>query len=141
MTNLQEKLKVLRTSRCLSLSGRSTLTYEVGVDPSAGIHMRVINNSGKGLFNPTWVAYDSIEPLLKQAEVLSSSVLAVLFPGASANTPGFVLAILKHLGVIQAVAGQRHTHAYCETGSWKVDLLAEPFTARTGQDDKRKSKR
>lgn len=55
MTDLQEKLKVLRTAQCPSLSGRSTLSYEVGIDPSGGIHVRVTNNSGKGLFNPIWV--------------------------------------------------------------------------------------
>lgn len=141
MNNPQEKLKVLRTDQCPSLSGRSTLTYELGADPAGGIHMRVTHNTGKGQFNPSWVAYEAVEPLLKGADTLSSRVLAVLFPGTSANTPGFVLAILKHLGVIQAVVDQRHAFAYCDTGVWKAHLQAEPSPARAARDDKSKSKR
>ncbi|GAA6121363.1 hypothetical protein [Acidovorax sp. FG27] len=141
MSNPQEKLKVLRTDQCPSLSGRSTLTYELGTDPAGGIHIRVNHNTGKGQFNAGWVGYDAIEPLLKQAKVLSSSVLTVLFPGTSANTPGFMLAVLKHLGIIQAVVDQRHAYAYCDTGVWKVDLQPESATARPAKDDKPKSKR
>lgn len=141
MTTHTQELKVLRTDKCPSLSGRSMLTYELGADPAGGIHMRVTHNTGKGQFNPAWVAYAVIEPLLREAHTLSSRALAVLFPGTSINTPGFVLAVLKHLGVIQAVVDQRHAYAYCDTGFWKVDLETGLTPARATKDDKAKPKR
>ena len=144
MQHKAEPLKVLRTDQCPSLSGRSMLTYELGADPAGGIHMRVTHNTGKGQFNPAWVAYAVIEPLLKAAHTLSSEVLMGLFPGTSVNTPGFVLAVLKHLGVIQAVVDKRHAYAYCDTGVWKLELqqgMAASGTSARSQKDHSKSKR
>lgn len=139
-------ITTLRTDQCLSLSGRSTLTYEIGKDPDDRVHLRVIHNTGKGHHNPSWVAYDAIEPLLMNATSLSASALAKLFAGTSVNTAGFVMAVLKHLGVVQAVVDKRHAYQYVEGADWKALLQApaQPTTQptiRPAKDDKARSKR
>ena len=71
-------ITTLRTDQCPSLSGRSTLTYELGNDPEGRLHLRVTHNTGKGHHNPSWVAYDAVEPLLMAATTLSASALVAL---------------------------------------------------------------
>ena len=119
----------LRTDQCLSLSGRSMLTYELGCDSKERLHLRVTHNTGKGHHNPSWVAYDAVEPLLMAATTLSASALAKLFVGTSVNTAGFVMAALKHLGVLQAVTDKRHAYQYVEGVDWKALLQAPNLPA------------
>ena len=147
-------ITTLRTDQCPSLSGRSTLTYELGNDPEGRVHLRVTHNTGKGHHNPSWVVYDAVEPLLMAATTLSASALAKLFAGTSVNTAGFVMAVLKHLGVLQAVTDKRHAYQYVEGVDWKALLQApsppaiqsakEPTTqptTRPVKDDKVRGKR
>lgn len=139
----QDAITTLRTDQCPSLSARSMLTYELGKDPEERLHLRVTHNTGKGHHNPSWVAYDAVEPLLIQATTLSASALAKLFVGTSANTAGFVMAALKHLGVVQAVADKRHAYQYVET-DWRAQMLRSLQTtevARVAKEDKPRSKR
>ena len=119
----------LRTDQCLSLSGRSMLTYELGCDSNERLHLRVTHNTGKGHHNPSWVDYDAVEPLLMAATTLSASALAKLFVGTSVNTAGFVMAALKHLGVLQAVTDKRHAYQYVEGVDWKALLQAPNLPA------------
>lgn len=142
----QESITTVRTDQCPSLSGRSTLTYEIGHDPEDRMHLRVTHNTGKGHHNPSWVAYDAVEPLLMAAPTLSAAALKTLFAGTSVNTAGFVMAMLKHLGVVQAVVDTRHAYQYVEGADWKTLLLtpAQPATQatpRAAKDDKARSKR
>lgn len=143
MTDINpETITTLRTDQCPSLSGQSTLTYELGTDPEDRLHLRVTHNTGKGHHNPSWVAWEAVKPLLMKAPTLAASALAPLFAGTSVNTAGFVLAVLKHLGVVQAMLEQRHAYQYVETIDWKA-ILQQPVTATRAnkEDAKARSKR
>lgn len=119
MTDIENiEVKTFKVDKCFSLSGRSTLTFELGLDTDKRLHLRVTHNSGKGHHNPDWVAYEAIEPLLMAVETLSASGLATLFQGTSVNTPGFVLAVLKHLGAVQPVPERRNAYQYVNTAEW-----------------------
>ena len=125
MTDIDNpEIQVLQSDQCPSLSGRSTLTFELSTDPAKRLHLRVTHNTGKGHHNPAWVAYDQIEPLLMQAPTLSAAALATLFQGTSVNTAGFVMAVLKHLGAIEAIPEQRHAYRPTDTTDWKVRMRA-----------------
>jgi hypothetical protein len=139
-TDLQA-ITTLRTDQCPSLSARSTLTYELGKDAEGGLHLRVTHNTGKGHHNPSWVAYDALEPLLTQAQSLSASALSTLFAGTSINTAGFVMAVLKHLGIVQAVEDKRHAYRYVESDGWRAQLQAPMEPQRPAKDDKPRGKR
>ncbi len=136
MTDIHpDSITTLRTDQCPSLSGRSTLTYELGTDPEDRLHLRVTHNTGKGHHNPSWVAWEAIKPLVMKAPTLAASALAPLFAGTSVNTAGFVLAALKHLGVVQAAVDQRHAYQYVETTDWKAILQAPSFASRPTKED------
>ncbi len=145
-------IQAFKADKCLSLSGRSTLTFELGLDPEKRLHLRVTHNTGKGHHNPGWVAYEAVEPLLMGAETLSASGLAKLFQGTSVNTAGFVMAVLKHLGAVQAVPDRRNAYQYATTTEWKEakEALAMGVpcaegegqaTSRSAKDEKGRSKR
>ncbi|MFI8616210.1 hypothetical protein ACIGHN_11945 [Acidovorax sp. NPDC077693] len=137
----QEAITTLRTDQCPSLSERSTLTYELGMDTASALHLRVTHNTGKGHHNPSWVALDVVEPLLTKAPTLAASALATLFAGTSVNTAGFVMAVLKHLGIVQAVQDKRHAYQFVEGNDWRTTLRAPVETPRPVKDEKARSKK
>ena len=159
MTDIDNpEIQVLQSDQCPSLSGRSTLTFELGADSEKRLHLRVTHNTGKGHHSPAWVAYDQIEPLLMQAQALSASALATLFQGTSVNTAGFVMAVLKHLGAIQAIPEQRHAYQHVDTTDWRgqvqtlIEAAGVPVSpegdqastnerSRSGREDKGRGKR
>lgn len=137
----QDEITTLRTDKCPSLSGKSTLTYELGKDLKDQLHLRVTHNTGKGHHNRSWVAYVAVEPLLMQAPPLSASSLAKLFAGTSVNGAGFLMAVLKHLKVVMAVMDKRGAYEYVEAIDWKTQLLEPVPAARSAKDDKARGKR
>lgn len=99
------------TKTCPSLSGTSTLTYEVSTTEQDTCY-RVVGNSAAGLFCKDWIPLSSLSPLLTQ-ESISSGTLKVLFPGRSTNSAGFLLAVLVAEGMVRPVEGKsfRYTTA------------------------------
>jgi hypothetical protein len=57
-----DEMKVLKESTCPTLSQRSTLTYEVGCGADRAVHIRIIGNTGKGIFNKDWVSLEELDP-------------------------------------------------------------------------------
>ena len=119
-------MRVLKVDSGPSLSGKSVLTYQVGVDEEGQIHIRILGNTGRGYFSKDWVAHQAINDLLtaKGEEGVSGSVLASLFTGTSANTAGFFLAILKHLGVLTGIEEKRHAYLYGGSEQWLEEMQA-----------------
>jgi hypothetical protein len=91
-------------AECPSLTGRSTLTWQLGRDPRDAENrplFRIAKNSGKGMHSKQWVQVAEIEALLAKATDVTARVLNELYPGRSINCGGFALAILKDLGVVE----------------------------------------
>jgi hypothetical protein len=107
-----DAVRVLKIGRCPSLSEKSELGYEVGVDASTSILFRVVSNSGNGRFNSIWVSLTDIGKLLNQkgSDPITSRVLHPLFQGKSSNTPAFVFAALKAEGLV--IAGEEKDSGY-----------------------------
>lgn len=98
--NTDAGINIVKVDSCPSLTGKSTLTYHIGLDAD-GIHIRVHANTGGGYFSKEWIAFSAIqETLEKQTKPFSSILLKPLFQGKSSNTPAFLLSALKHEGVI-----------------------------------------
>lgn len=96
-----EPLRILKIATCLSLSGRSTLTYHIGCDKSNAIHFRVWANTAAGMFNNTWVSMAEVSKLLSTPEKITSGTLQPLFQNTSRNNAGFTLALLQGEGLIE----------------------------------------
>jgi len=72
--------------------------------------LRLVANTAKGRFSDDWVAWPDLEAVLQAEEALTCSTLQPLFAGKSINSGGFLLAVLRHLGVVQA--GPEGTRGY-----------------------------
>lgn len=97
-------IAITKTATCPSLSGSSTLTYEVGTTEE-DTYYRVVGNSAAGLFCNDWIPLSQITPLLTNSTI-TSATLKELYEGKSSNSKGFLLAVLKAEGLVQQVAGK-----------------------------------
>ena len=131
-------IKPMHTGSCPSISGRSTLTFALGKHETEGTwHLRIVGNSGGGMFCDEWAPGLDIDAVIVGATALTSRSFDVLHPGRSINTAGFVLATLKHLGLIRTNAENSRHHEHVPTQSFvKVAMM----TAIDPGDSAKKSK-
>ena len=107
MTN-EKEMKILKTGECQSLSGKSTLTYQIGLKGDE-IHIALTGNTGKGIFNKDWFDIEKIYSLLaSQNKPITSGSLHGLFEGRSSNSAGFILAVLLKEGILKVSPGNHH---------------------------------
>ena len=122
--NPADAIRILKTASCPSLSAKSTLTYNIGCNAEGEIHFQIIANDGGGFWNDDWVTQQSIQEVLNKQSLghdISSATLRALYPSKSNNSPGFLLAVLKEVGLVQV----SHTNPRCyELGSPKA-FIAE----------------
>lgn len=104
-------IEAIYTGECSSLSGQSTLTYAVGRHPEdQSLHLRIVTNSGGGMFCDEWASGATIDALVQSRTVLVSRSMCELHAGRSINTGGFVLSVLKHLGLVRVNAENSRHH-------------------------------
>jgi hypothetical protein len=131
---------VLKRGSCPTLSGKSTLRYEVGLDPTKAPIVRVTACTGGGFFSNEWVSLAGIRSALQKAKPITAVLLFLLFRGKSVNTPGYLLAVLRAEKLIQALPGKTRIHELCPDwdervasllsgDSGKVKPTAKPSTA------------
>ena len=72
-------IQILAVETCPSVSGSSTLKYQIGMAAESDIHLKTLSSSGSGFVNPTWFALDDILNVLVSHSVetpIKSSHLA-----------------------------------------------------------------
>jgi hypothetical protein len=107
---LENIVKVIHSATCLSLSGKSNITYQVGTDPDSNIYLRIYGNTGGGFFSPEWVSLAEVQQFIADApkdKPLSSWSLHPLFRGKSVNTPAFFMAALVHEKWLRILKGKK----------------------------------
>jgi len=111
----EPSLKIISTSKCQTISGKSTLTYNVGVNTEGLMHIRVLSNSGGGFFSNEWVPLNSITAILGEApdnHPITSINLIPLFKGKSVNTPGYLLAALLNEKLLKPFEDKKRQFTY-----------------------------
>lgn len=104
-------IQEIYTGECPSLSGQSTLTYAIGRNTEdQSLHLRIVANSGGGMFCEDWSSGEAIDALVQSSTVLTSRSLCKLHEGRSINTGGFVLSVIKHLGLVRVNAENSRHH-------------------------------
>jgi hypothetical protein len=119
----QPSLRILKKAQCPTISGKSDLTYNLGCAPNGSIHLRVTENSGGGFFNTDWIALADILRLLKPNAPITAVQLAPLYRQRSANSPGFLAAVLRAEGLIRPKEGKQRVHELCPDWDDRVALL------------------
>lgn len=101
---LEIEFQNVKEDTCPSLSGRSTIIYQVGQTSDKDILIRIVRNSGAGKFNNEWISADTISELIDNADgPFYSSLLIPLYEKKSVNSAGFLMAILKHEGLVKSL--------------------------------------
>ena len=121
---MEEEVRVVKSVICDSVSGKSKLTYELGVLDGKDLQFRITKNSGGGMFCKDWVSMAAVIEVLSDPSVkegIAATAFKSIFAGRSVNTQSFLLAALKGEGVVQA-------HSVKPRGYEVVD--ADAFRAR-----------
>ena len=106
-------VRVLKTATTKTLSGKSTLTYQVGTQEDESVHVRISKNTGGGFFSQEWISLNDIRSVLDEkpeGTPVTSFILQPLFRGKSVNTPAFLLATLVHEKLLRPIKGKKRSH-------------------------------
>lgn len=118
-------IAVVYEGECPSLTGRSTLAYAIGRREQDGtLHLRIVRNSGRGMFCKDWAEATAIEAIVKGGHDLTAKSFLVLHPGKSINTGGFVGSALKDLGLIRANEENTRLHEHVPTTTFEQLVIA-----------------
>jgi hypothetical protein len=101
------------------------LTYHIGSLPDGEVYLRVHSNTGGGFFSQEWIALADILTALKkrpEGKAITSILLNSLLRGKSANTPGFLLAVLLHEKVIRSMQGKLRRHQLADPSVFTVKV-------------------
>ncbi len=99
--------RIIKISTCPTCSGKANLTYHFGVSADNTVYIRVVSNSGGGFFSDEWVKLADIQAALASAPFpVTSFPLIKLFIGKSVNNSGFLLAVIKHEGLVKLLEGK-----------------------------------
>ena len=140
--NPESPVQVLKEDTCPTSSGKSTLGYQVGVDESGAVHLKVSSNDGGGMFSPEWIAFTGIQSALTEwpdDQGVTSMTFRKIFRGKSANTPGFLIAVLVAEGLIEPVPGKTRVHQPCDPATFLASL--DKLKADTGMSAKKPARR
>ena len=109
-TSNTNPIRVLKLGKCDSFSGMNRLTYQLGSRTGNDAYIRVVANSGTGVFTDQWISMDDIENICIKGKALTSWLLFPLFKCKSINTPAFLLAALYHEEVVQKGTKKKRTY-------------------------------
>jgi len=90
-------LKIILTSKCKTLSNKSTLTYNIAADDKDDLSIRIHSNTGGGFFSNEWIPFNNVTTYLNNLpadQPITSTHFTSLLKGKSVNTPGYLLAAL-----------------------------------------------
>ncbi|SDK53437.1 hypothetical protein SAMN05192566_1558 [Methylophilus rhizosphaerae] len=107
--------RIVKVGECLNLSAKFKLIYHIGIDDQDSIMIRVAENEGGGYFSDEWVKLDTILTKLESAKKpLTSFSLHGIFEGKSANTPGFIFAVLYVEGLVERDLDNPRVYVSCD---------------------------
>lgn len=124
-----EELRILKSGSCPSVLGKSTLSYQISCSTDRAIYISIVGNSGGGLFSKKPIALSEIIPLLNSDQI-TSGTLNPVFKGTSANTAGFILAVLLSERIVKLISAiPRKYHLDDLTGfNARISALIDPDT-------------
>ena len=134
-------MRILKTATCKTVTGKSTLTYQIGSLPDSSIHMRISKNTGAGFFSDEWVAVKDIQKALEnipEGSPLTSFLLRSLVKGKSVNTPAFLMAALTHEKLLRVLKGKKRGHEFLDPEGFdaKMDKLVSAKSLTGGMPRK-----
>ena len=130
-------------AECPSITGRSTLTFQAGRMPDQENpvpHLRIAANSGKGMACLDWAPIALIDAVIAKAGSVTARTFDEVHPGKSINTGGFILAIVKDLGVVQPKNDNTRHHERV-AGATVLQALSKRIAEASAADGASKTRR
>ena len=93
-------VRIVSALSCPSVSGKSKLTYHLGLHGSNAV-IRIHGNTGPGIFNDEWIAVSKVIDSLPKGEPFTAFALRSVFKGRSMNSRAFLMAVLSSEGVVR----------------------------------------
>ena len=123
-TTTDPTLRILKSGTCPSLSGKSKLAYEFAAGPTSDLQVRIARNTGGGYFSDQWVKWERLQGVLDKngAKPITCHTLGPLFKVQSVNTPGFLLAVLKHEGLVRPSEEQPRCYERTDPSAFYAEL-------------------
>lgn len=124
-TTTEAQVRVLKNGTCPNLSGKSTLSYRVGVNDAGGIMLQLVGNSNPGCFNNEWVKYADVQALLTKEDhgkAITSFTLVPLYRGKSTNSPSFLFAVLKQEGLVKLSESKKRCYDRCSDAAFLASI-------------------
>ena len=116
-------MRIIKEATCSTLSGKETLTYQIGNNAESEVYLMVTSNSGGGFFSIEWVSLNAAQTLLEKAsQPLTSYALRNLYKGKSANNPAFLMAALKHEGLVVAHPDKQRCYVCAEAAVFNAAI-------------------
>jgi hypothetical protein len=113
----ENPVQVLKEANCPTSSGKSILGYQVGTDDSGAIYLKIASNDGGGYFSNEWIAFTDIQAAVEawpEDQGVTSMTYRKIFRGKSANTPGFLIAVLCAEGLLEPMPKKQRVHQVCD---------------------------
>ncbi len=132
-------VRVIKRGTCKTISGKSDITYQLGVDADDRILLRIHSNDGGGFFSNEWIPIDDILSALESwpdDKPITSVALGKLFRGKSVNSPGFMLSALKAEGVLRSMDKKQRCHELGDVDAF----LAKAKALQSGKPEKSPAK-
>jgi hypothetical protein len=118
----EEEIRTIKTATCSSLSGRSSITYEIGVKADNSIFIRLTENTGSGMFSKQWVPLTQIIQLLSvDDKPITSRTIRSLYSG-SVNSVGFLQAVLTDVGLIKNMDENSRSYVRCDPKKFTAEI-------------------
>ena len=121
-------VRILKTRLCPSLSGKSKLTYEVGLgDKKELADPRDLQHAAEVASTQDWVKLPAVEAAFDKVpagEPVTSDTLRSMFRGMSQNTGGFTFAVLKHVGYVVPSASKKRCYDRMEPTAFREEMAA-----------------
>jgi hypothetical protein len=120
-----DPIEAIYQGECLSLSGRSTLTYAIGRHTEDGtLHLAITGNTGGGMWCKEWISASAIQDVVLGESGLKARSFRKLQEGRSINGSGFVQAAVRDLGLIRTNEENTRLHEHIPTTTFEQVVMA-----------------
>ena len=134
-TKGEEGVRVLKVATAPSLSGKSTLTYQIGSAGKDDIRFRVVANSASGAFCAQWLSWAAVEDAFERCpkgQPLTGAVLERFYRGRSANSAYFLFACLRREGLVRNAKDSPRGYERADTKDFVTKVQALQKAAQNG---------
>jgi len=127
----ESPIQVVESGSCPTLTGGSTLGFDVGRDTNSTLFLRIRSNSAQGKFNKHWFPLSSLMDALGSAKgpITSGTLRTTVCKRVSANQGGFLLAVFAHKGLVQRLPNKLRGFALGPAFSSGSKSLTQPAAA------------